>query len=48
MKEEKETKSTEAEFECHEYDEYGILDCLKKWGIDIKREMSDEEKKQSK
>lgn len=45
MKEEKETKSTEAEFERHEYDEYGILDCLKKWGIDVKREMSDEEKK---
>lgn len=45
MKEEKETKSAETEFECQEYDEYDILDCLKKWGIDIKREMSDEEKK---
>lgn len=42
MKEEKETKSAELEFECHKYNEYGILDCLKKWGIDIKREMSDE------
>jgi hypothetical protein len=45
MKGEKGTKSTETEFECQKYDEYGILDCLKKWGIDIKREMSDEEKK---
>lgn len=45
MKGEKGTKSIEAEFKCQEYNEYGILDCLKKWGIDIKREMSDEEKK---
>ena len=45
MKEEKGKESTETKFECHKYNEYGILECLKKWGIDVKREMSDEEKK---
>lgn len=31
----------------NDYQEYGILDCLEKLGIDIKREMANEEKSKS-